>query len=283
MSVILRADAWEAELRPETGGALSALRFGGQDVLRPMRAGSTNPLDAACFPLVPYCNRIRNGRFRFGEHNVALPPNFAPETHSLHGLGWHRPWTVESLVANKCVLRDDYDGTGPWPWAYRAQQRIRLGPKGCAVTLVLTNRSAEPMPAGLGLHPYFRRRRGTEVRFACDHVLLADAECLPTGITAPPDHFGNWAEGARPPGETVDHCFAGWQGSATISDDLGTIALEADGAPNLHLYAPAGGDPLCLEPVTHTPDAPNRAPDEMIVLPPGCSASLTMRISGQFA
>lgn len=281
MSVILRADAWEAELRPEAGGVLAALRFAGQDVLRPMPAGSIDPLDAACFPLVPYCNRIRNGRFRFGQRDVALPANFLPEPHGLHGLGWHRPWTVESLVATKCVLRDDYDGAGPWPWAYRAQQRIRLGPKGCAVTLVLTNRSAEPMPAGLGLHPYFRRRPGTEVRFAADHVLLADAECLPTGIAAPPGRFGDWAKGAPLPGETVDHCFAGWQGSAIIRDDLGTIVLEAEGAPNLHLYAPVGGDPLCLEPVTHTPDAPNRAPDEMIVLPPGCSASLTTRISAQ--
>jgi aldose 1-epimerase len=36
---------------------------------------------------------------------------------------------------------------------------------------------------------------------------------------------------------------------------------------------------LCLEPVSHTPDALNRVPEEMTVLPPGCSASLTMRIA----
>ena len=64
-----------------------------------------------------------------------------------------------------------------------------------------------------------------------------------------------------------------------MTDGLGTITVSADGAPHLHLYAPADGSALCLEPVSHTPDALNRAPEEMVVLPPGCSASLTMRIA----
>lgn len=281
MTLTLQADGWEAELRPEAGGMITALRYRGLDVLRPMPPGTDDPLQSACFPLAPYCNRIRDGRFRFGGREVTLAPNFLPEPHTLHGLSWHRPWTVESQAESKCVLVDDYDGRGDWPWAYRAQQRVRLGPKGCAITLVLINRSDTPMPAGIGLHPYFRRRPETEVRFAADHVLLAGADPLPTGVTAPADHFGDWAAGSRLPAETVDHCFVGWQGSATVHDDLGTITVTADGAPHLHLYAPADGSALCLEPVSHTPDALNRASEEMTVLPPGCAASLTMRISAE--
>lgn len=275
----LKSGDWEAELRPEIGGALATLRYRGTDVLRPMPSDATGPLQAACFPLAPWCNRIRDGRFRFGERNVALTPNFPPEPHSLHGLSWQRAWAVEGLVENKCVLVDDYDGTGPWPWAYRAQQRVRLGPRGCAITLVLTNRSDQPMPAGIGLHPYFRRAPESAVEFAADYVLLSGADPLPTGISAPADHLGDWAAGSRLPPETVDHCFVGWHGRAVLHDDLGTISVSADGAPHLHVYAPADGSALCLEPVTHTPDALNRAPDEIIVLPPGCAASLTMRIS----
>lgn len=276
--IALASGSWSAEVRPEVGGSLAALRHRGTDILRPMRAGSTNPLDAACFPLVPYCNRIRDARFRFGEHEIALERNFPPEPHSLHGLAWQVPWAVESQAATKCVLAHDYDGSGSWPWAYHAQQRIRLGPKGCAITLVVINRSPEVMPAGIGLHPYFRRRPETRVRFAAAHVLLSGADPLPTGITAPADHFADFAAGATLPPETVDHCFAGWSGEATIHDDLRTIVLGTDGAPHLHLYAPANGSALCLEPVTHTPDAHNRAPAELILLPPGCAASMTLRI-----
>ncbi|MBO9519233.1 MAG: aldose 1-epimerase [Porphyrobacter sp.] len=277
--ISLTAGAWEAEVRPEAGGSIAALRYREIDVLRPMPAGSLDPLQAACFPLVPYCNRIASGRFEWAEEEIQLPPNFLPERHSLHGLSWQRPWKVESQVDTKCVLVDDYDGSEAWPWAYHAQQRIRLGPKGCAITLVLINRSAEPMPAGLGLHPYFRRRPEAAVRFEADHVLLVSAETLPTGVTAPAGHFGEFASGHTLPPETVDHCFVQWHGTAEISDDLGTIRLSADGTPHLHLYAPADGSALCLEPVSHTPDALNRAPGEMTVLPPGCAAAMTLWIS----
>jgi len=270
---------WTAEVRPEIGGSLAALRYRGTDILRPMPTASTNPLEAACFPLAPYCNRIRDGRFHFAGREIVLPPNFPPEPHSLHGLAWQTAWTVESQAENKCLLVHDYDGTRAWPWAYHAQQRIRLGPRGCAITLVLTNRSTEAMPAGLGLHPYFRCRPEAEVRFVSDHVLLTGADPLPTGITAPADHFAPFAAGTPLPLETIDHCFVRWHGEAGMSDSLGSITLEADGAPHLHLYAPADRSALCLEPVTHTPDAPNRAPDELIVLPPGCAASLTLRIT----
>lgn len=275
----LAAGGWEATLRPEIGGALATLRRDGLDVLRPMPLAATSPLEAGCFPLVPYCNRIREGRFRFGGHEAVLPRNFAPEPHSLHGIGWQHPWRVERRTESECLLVHDYDGEDAWPWAYRTEQRVRLTPRGCVVTLVLINRSGEPMPAGVGLHPYFRRRREAELRFAASHVLLVDHDLLPTGVTAPANHFADWGPGASLPAETVDHCFAGWRGAAQIRDDPGTIVLTATGAPHLHLYAPADGSALCLEPVSHTPDALNRAPEEMTVLPPGCAATVTMRVT----
>jgi len=275
----IAAGAWEATLRPEIGGAIASLRRNGAEVLRSMPPAATSPLEAACFPLVPYCNRIRGGRFSFDGHEVALPANFAPEAHSLHGLGWQRPWRIEGQWGSECLLVDEYDGNGAWLWAYRAEQRVRLTPRGCMVMLTLANRSNDAMPAGLGLHPYFRRQQESALHFAAYHVLRTGPNVLPTGVTAPANHFADWGKGALLPLETVDHCFVRWNGEAHTRDDLGTILLTATGAPHLHVYAPVDGSALCLEPVTHTPDAPNRAPREMIVLPPGCVATMTMRIA----
>ena len=279
MTLRLQAGEWQAELRPEIGGCLASLTRGGVEILRTMPAGASDPLESACFALVPYCNRIRDGRFAWLGREVRMPANFAPEPHSLHGLGWQASWAVTSEGGFKCSLEHRYDGMGGWPWAYDAEQRIRLGTQGCAVTLDLTNRGDTPMPCGLGLHPYFRRRPATRVRFAARAMLEVDADLIASGAVAGPDRLADWRGGTALPAVLVDHCFAGWDGEARIEDDLGAIHLTACGASFLHVYSPADASALCLEPVSLAPDAPNRAPAEMIVLPPGCTASLTMRIS----
>ena len=232
----------------------------------------------SCFPLAPYCNRIRDGRFSWGGRAVELPPNFLPERHPLHGLSWRRPWQVIDRGDAQAAMSDECDGSGLWPWPYRAGQHVGLDERGCTITLALLNSGDEAMPVGLGLHPYFRRRPAARLQFAARAVLLNEAELLPTGIEAPPAHFGAFAEGAGLPHDTVDNCYRGWAGTVTIEDELGTIRMTATGARRLHLFAPSDGSALCCEPVTHTPDALNRAPAEMIVLAPGGSTSLTMRI-----
>jgi aldose 1-epimerase len=175
-------------------------------------------------------------------------------------------------------LRYGHPGDRLWIWPFQAEQQILLDPAGCTIALALANSGSEAMPAGLGLHPYVRRRPETRVRFEAQSVMLSDRATMPTGIEAPADHFGDFAAGDALPGETIDHCYRNWAGTVTIADDLGTIRVSATGAPHLHVYAPADGSALCCEPVSHTPDALNRAPDEMIALEPGQTARLTLRI-----
>lgn len=282
----LQADGWKAEVHPAQGALLGSLRLDGVDVLRPLPVGSHDPLASACFPLVPFTNRIAGAAFPLADTQVHLPRNFPPEFCALHGFGWEQPWEVTALSAFKCALEHRHEGIGPspwkgdiatWPWAYQAQQRVRLGPKGCAVSLDVTNRSDMVMPAGLGLHPYFRRRPETRVRFNAGGVLLVGDDLIPTGEIAPPGRFGDFAHGTALPDSLIDHCFIDWDGVATITDDLGTITLHARGAPCLHVYADGGA--LCLEPVSHRPDALNQMPAAMTCLPPGCTASVQMWIS----
>ncbi|VVT01223.1 aldose 1-epimerase [Erythrobacter sp. EC-HK427] len=288
MSVLLHADGWELELLPEIGGAIGALRRGDVEILRTVPAGSTNPLDAGCFPLVPYCNRIADARFVWDGIAVDLPHNFLPETSSLHGLGWQMPWSVTEQADARCTLMHEHMTTTPapsgagasgWPWAYSARQTFRLGARGLKMWLDVTNLSPLPMPAGLGLHPYFRRRPETQVRFVSHGMVDVDDRLIPTGEIMPAARFADWRGGASPPDQLVDHCFTGWDGAVEITDDLGAITLQASGAPLLHVYSPADGSALCCEPVSHLPDALNQSPRGMIALPPGCTASLEMQIS----
>lgn len=281
-SIEIATGDWRAAIRPAAGGALAALSRRDHDVLRPMPEGSTNPLDAACFPLVPYANRIRRGRFTLDGEAITLPANNPPEIHSLHGLAWQRPWLVETLLGASVTLVQDHGGKGSpggWPWAYRATQNFTLSESGLTITLGLTNASERAMPAGLGLHPYFRRWSDSRVRFAARAVVLSDVQLIPTGEMDAPDIFAPWAKGATLPPFTIDHCHADWDGQACITDGLGTITLTASNAPHLHVYAPAAGSELCLEPVNHLPDAVNRDEWQMPMLAPGESCSMALHIT----
>ena len=100
----LRHGGWRLELRPEVGGSIGALSRDGADILRRMPDGSTDVLEAACFPLTPYANRIAGGVFAFEGREIALPvqPAFAP--HALHGDGWLSAWEVETQDETSATL-----------------------------------------------------------------------------------------------------------------------------------------------------------------------------------
>ncbi len=274
----LTAGTWRASLRPEVGGAIAKLTMDGVPTLRTMADTATHPLDAACFPLVPYANRIANGQFVWAGRRVSLRPNMGDHPHPLHGRGWLADWRVVRSDATSALLEHAYNGMGEWPWAYVAHQHIALDTAGCTVRLMVQNRSTEASPMGLGFHPYFRRSADTRLQFEASEMLGIDADCLPTGERQAPDQLAPWSEGARLPQVLVDNSFTDWSGSATIVDASGTIWVRGFGTPICHVFSPPNGDELCLEPVSHPPDAFNRSPQSIAVVPPGCVAGIAMRI-----
>jgi aldose 1-epimerase len=277
--LVLASGAWRADLLPEAGGLIAGLTCGGVAVLRPMPEGAASPLDAACYPMVPWCNRIAGARFGWDGADVALTPNSAPEPHAIHGHGWQSAWDVAEAEAARCVMvhRHDAPAPGGWPWAYEARQEVMREDEGCTLTLTLTNLSRSPMPAGLGLHPFLRRRPESRVCFGASSLVAVGPDLIPTGERLPPAHFADFGEGAALPPTLIDHCFAGWDGEAVVTDALGRITLAARGAAHLHLYAPPEApDILCLEPVTHLPDAINAG--AMPLCEPGESVSLSLRV-----
>ena len=276
----LAAGLWHAAVRPEIGGCLAALSCDGVAILRTMASDADHALQSACFPLVPYCNRIAGGRFDWNGRTITIAPNLPPQPHPLHGLGWLARWLAIRSDATSALLEHAHDGSDEWPWPYVAHQHIALDRDGCTIRLLVLNRAAEPAPVGLGLHPYFRRSDTSEIMLAAETMLGIDAEFLPDGTRHAADTLAPWSKGARPPDRLVDNSFTGWNGSAEIVDDRGTITVRGFGTPHCHLYVPPGGSELCIEPANHLPDILNRAPREMPVVLPGCASGIAMRIEG---
>lgn len=274
---------WTLRLRPDLGAAVTRLTWRGRDVLRPARDDIDSPLDAASFPLAPYANRIDGGAFRFEGREVRLPatPGFAP--HALHGAGWRALWSVLRMDERSVDLALACEASADWPWAWTAGHRLALDGDGLLLTLSLTNEDRTPMPAGLGLHPYFATTGATRLTLPAPRIWLTDAREIPARLEAASALF-DWSGGAAV-GDApfVDHAYADWTGQAELDHCGWRAALAA--SPNARwaqVYAPRGEGFACVEPVTHRPDAHNALPGEdsgLIALAPGRTLTLTARIT----
>ena len=295
-SIELAVGAARVALLPATGGAIASFTWRARDVLRPMPADAQatgNVRRAACYPLVPYSNRIRGARLRFDGVAHPLARNFGDHPHSVHGVGWQRAWRVESASSTSAIISYAHSGRGDeadaWPWPFVAMQAYDLAPADAyarlTLTLTIANTGDAPFPFGLGWHPFFPRDASTTLRFDARDVWLNDATQLPVERVAA---HGTWNfAAARDPGPaTIDNVFGDWRGVAAIESSLRelTTTVAADPAcDRLVVYAPAGRDFLAVEPVSNETDAFNRAEDGASatgtrVLRPGEAFSCTMRI-----
>jgi len=275
----LRTASAEVMIAPSKGGAILSFSIGGHDILRKTDSSDPDILETACFPLVPYANRICSGSFPFRGLSYILPPNFGDHPHPLHGLGWTSSWEVRSQSHNSATLSHGHVAGSAWPWSYEATQQISLSPYAVEICLILLNTDREAMPFGLGLHPYFPCEAGSRLSFRSEGVWLTSPDLIPTELS-PAARLADWSPGNKVSGEhLIDNCYTGWDGSAVIEQPSArSLAIDARNAAFAHVYRPPSSDFFCFEPVTHAPNAFNHD-DGVAVLEPGKSAELEMRVS----
>jgi aldose 1-epimerase len=285
-ALLLRSGSLELELSPAIGGAIRNFRrvTDGERIsfMRESHSGETSVLGTACFPLVPYVNRIRGGCFDFRGRTVTIAPNMAGDISPLHGQGWLGRWNVEESEGAQALLSFDHPA-GEWPWAYRATQRFSLDAEGFDAALTCTNGSGSPMPCGLGFHPYFPCSAETVIATQVECAWEIDSNVLPTAKVPATGRFD--LTDRKVCGQSLDHGFGGWGGRATVTDP-GTGVCITMTSPDAHffqLYSPSIGNIFVMEPVTHANAALN-APESqwaelgMRVLEPGETMTLNMRI-----
>ncbi len=267
---MLRQAQTRLTLDPPRGGAIREFSWRGRDVLRPAAAlAGDDPLDMACFPMAPFANRVAHGRFDFGGRAVQLAPNWSEDPHPLHGEGWRSAWSVLGAADSSARLRfDGGGGGGKWPWAYRCEQSFELEADGLKVELSVENLSDTPMPAMLGLHPYFPDAAHAQLEARLPRVWFTDGAALPVREAQTP---AGWRfEPARAMNAVpLDHSFSGWNGIARLRWPDRTLTLSAGGCGSLHVYAPEGRDYFCIEPQTAAAGALRRNEEAAVVAPAG--------------
>jgi len=255
-------------LLPAHGGSVAAWQLVRShdpiDLWRPWNGERTDPYTYACFPLVPWSNRISGGGFEHDGRFHPIAPNRDGERYPIHGDGWLQPWHAERDGADSVLLTLESDRYAGSPHRYRAQQRYTLREGGLDQTLSVTHCGEGSLPYGLGLHPYFLRPPGTRLYAPVTGVWLSGDDPLPTGHTTafPP----TWnLHDADAQGPLIDNAYTGWNGEAHVAWPARGLRLamrvpawlEADGDPRGYclLYRPPHGPAFAFEPITHPIDA----------------------------
>jgi aldose 1-epimerase len=277
--LVMRSEALEVVLLPELGARLHRLRAFGHDVLRtPEHAAKhrDEPFFWGAFPMAPWCNRIAPGRTSVAGRTVDLAPTF-PDGTAIHGQVHSRAWDAAPDGSLRVA-----GGGDEWPWRYQASLRAEVAASTLALDYRLDNRSDAAMPAGLGLHPWFRAPLEVSLPAAEAYAANSNSPTEPEPVAG---RFDLRTLGA--PASGLDGT---WTGLAPPAIDLawpelGLLArLEID-APRalVALATPEGMEAIAIEPQTHGPDGLRRflgrEPDALTLLAPGDSLRLALRLS----
>ncbi len=274
----------------EVGGGIREYSVAGRDVLEPYA------LDQMCdaahgAPLIPWPNRLADGRYSFGgaEHQLALDE---PEQgNAIHGLLRWRPWTELEHGTDRVRLGARLPAMPGYPFSLEVSIVYELGEEGLTVTTEARNIGPGECPFGAGQHPYLSAG-GAPLDDCTLHLqaatrLLTDERQIPVGrepVAGGPYDYAT----PRPVGELqIDDAFTDL---ARDGDGLARARLECPDGAAVELWADErypflevfSGDPLpaprrrralAVEPMSCAPNAfrsgdglVRLAPEEEIVL-----------------
>lgn len=249
---------------------------------------SKAPLAAANFHMLPYSNRIREGRFDFQGQTYQLQQG---DTHAIHGALRKLPWRIQSSTTSEliCVIDSSDHPAINWPWSISAILKQRVVGSTLSSTITLTNNSNSDMPAGFGWHPYFVRVvNGSEPTLTLPVAgVFPDAagDCLPDGAAVSlPSELDFRTPRHLDAGQRIDCCLSGLDGQCEIDWQAGGIKLimtASEICRYLVLFNPDMPH-FAVEPVTNANDSFNLASrgieSGMQILAPGESLEATMTL-----
>ena len=271
----LHAGALRLAVRPDLGGAVAGFWHRETPILRSTEpAALTDARASAMYPLLPYSNRLGYRRFRWKGRDYTTRANVPDSPHSLHGIGWQRPWQIVSSSVLEVVLEMVHEADADWPFAFTARQYFTLSAESFSVRLQFTNSAALEAPVGLGWHPYFVKRLRSRLHIELSDRWEADATLLPTRKVAQPGIDSDLSH------LDFDNCFEGWRGPARIRDERYSLQLSSS-LPYLVVYTPPTHDHFCVEPVSHVNNAIHMADPAscgLVALAPGDTLEASMRL-----
>ena len=222
--------------------------------------------------LVPFVNRIKDGKYSFEGNDYQLFPNQSGEGHAIHGLIFDKVFTVIDLIENedRAVINLEYNykhEVEGYPFCFCITLSITLDTKGLHYSTTVKNTGESNMPFGDGWHPYFKFDEAVEelsLLLPKSRRIVVDSRMIPTGEML---DYNNFVKMTRIGDTALD---TGFQIHETDKEAISKIYsqskkvcinLRQDIGINkynfLQVFIPPSRTSIALEPMTSSTDAFN--------------------------
>jgi aldose 1-epimerase len=261
---------------------------------RPGHESGTERASSGGIPILfPFPGRLPGTTFDWLGKTYELEP-FDALGNAIHGFVFTRRWRSVVVETNRCTAEfqasiDDPGLLPRWPSDFRIVATYRLRGDTLRFECEVTNLGPNPMPFGLGLHPYFRvgifGGAAAEDRVTAEvgHRWLLE-QMRPTGKREP-EPFG-LASGAPFGGLTLDDVFDHEPAFENLDSPPETLRVAKIEGPNGRmeirydvdypfavLYTPPHREAICIEPYTCLPGSIPKGEQGtatgLRILPPG--------------
>jgi aldose 1-epimerase len=265
----------------EVGAGLRAFDSGGRPYIETFDESARPPRGSGNV-LVPWPNRTAHGRWTWNGQPQQLSLSEPAAGNAIHGLLRHTLYRAGELTPDTVTLHAVVAPQPGWPVPLDTSVRFAVRADGLTVTHHVRNVGADPVPFGVGAHPYLRA--GDEATDDCVLTLAAASTLpleggLPTGPAGPADGDLDFRAGRPLRGRELDHAF----GDCTPADGDTVVRHRLTGrTAGVELWAdpdfawvqvftpddhPGRGRAVAVEPMTCPPDALNSGTGLLVVEP----------------
>jgi aldose 1-epimerase len=209
------------------GGGLRRLVVDGWDVLDGYPAGTVSDARRGAV-LIPWPNRIRDGRWTWQDQDLQLDLHSVEEPHALHGLLGSQHWTVLAAAPDTATVGTTLEPHPGYPFRLAAAIDYALAPGALTVTVRVRNIGPHAAPFGAGMHPYLHVGAAEDGGIGGADLTVGARTALDT-------------DGGLPTGERHRfHRDVGRIGHRAFDTPLTDLERDDDGWARVRLRGPAG-------------------------------------------
>ncbi len=234
------------------GGSLQELSINDKSIIKTLD-NMDYETSYASSVLFPFSNRIKEGKYTFGENEYLLETNEKEEKNALHGLVYNKTFKVitkeitEAHASATLEYKETHKPKG-FPFNYSISLKYTLTDTDLKLKVSVKNTDTKPFPFNIGWHPYFSSSDlyNSFIGIKSNKKFVVDKAMIPIKTTDI-----SLDESLQIKDNSFDDCFILNKNNVNFKTPDYEIELSTSYKENyLQIYTPKDRNHIAIEPTT---------------------------------